>query len=76
MASSFSGAMTAADAGSSLLTAAFSMGAWYDDPDSCYTSRVKGVFACHHMACDRPRLLQKPAMKRALRIAKEVVKGS
>ena len=26
-------------------------------------------------ACDRPRLLQKPAMKRALRIAEEVVKG-
>jgi Zn-dependent M28 family amino/carboxypeptidase len=35
----------------------------------------KGVFACHHMACDRARLLQKPAMKRALRIAKEVVRG-
>jgi hypothetical protein len=35
----------------------------------------KGVFACHHLACDRPRLLQKPAMKRALRIAEEVVKG-
>ena len=35
----------------------------------------KGVFPCHHLACDRPRLLQKPAMKRALRIAEEVVKG-
>ena len=35
----------------------------------------KGVFACHHLACDRPRLLQKTAMKRALRIAEEVVKG-
>jgi hypothetical protein len=35
----------------------------------------KGAFACHHMACDRARLLQKPAMKRALRIAEEVVKG-
>jgi Peptidase family M28 len=35
----------------------------------------KGVFACHHLACDRARLLQKPAMKRALRIAEEVVKG-
>jgi Peptidase family M28 len=35
----------------------------------------KGVFPCHHMACDRPRLLEKPAMKRALRIAEEVVSG-
>ena len=35
----------------------------------------KGVFPCHHLACDRARLLQKPAMKRALRIAEEVVKG-
>ena len=35
----------------------------------------KGVFACHHLACDRARLLQKPAMRRALRIAEEVVKG-
>lgn len=35
----------------------------------------KGVFACHHLACDRARLLQKPAMKRALWIAEEVVKG-
>ena len=35
----------------------------------------KGVFPCHHMACDRPRLLQKPALNRALRIAEEVVKG-
>jgi hypothetical protein len=36
----------------------------------------KGVFACHHMRCDRPRLLKKPALNRALRIAEEVVKGS
>jgi hypothetical protein len=35
----------------------------------------KGVFACHHMACDRARLLQKPALRRALRVAEEVVKG-
>ena len=35
----------------------------------------KGVFACHHMRCDRPRLLKKPALNRALRIAEEVVKG-
>jgi putative aminopeptidase FrvX len=35
----------------------------------------KGVFACHHMACDRPRLLQKPALKRALRVAEELVRG-
>jgi hypothetical protein len=35
----------------------------------------KGVFACHHMACDRPRLLQKAALNRALRVAEEVVKG-
>jgi hypothetical protein len=34
-----------------------------------------GDFACHHMACDRARLLQKPAMNRATRIAEEVVKG-
>jgi hypothetical protein len=36
----------------------------------------KGEFACHHLACDRPRLLQKPALSRALRIAEEVVKGA
>jgi hypothetical protein len=36
----------------------------------------KGDFACHHLACDRARLLQEPALKRALRIAEEVVKGS
>ena len=36
----------------------------------------RGIFPCGHMACDRPRLLQKPALKRALRIAEEVVKGS
>jgi putative aminopeptidase FrvX len=36
----------------------------------------KGVFACHHMRCDRPRLLQKPAMNRALRVASEVVRGN
>jgi Peptidase family M28 len=35
----------------------------------------KGVFPCHHMACDRPRLLQKPALKRALRVTEEVVGG-
>jgi len=35
----------------------------------------KGVFPCHHLACDRPRLLEKPAMKRALRVAEEVVRG-
>ena len=35
----------------------------------------KGVFACHHLTCDRAGLLQKPAMKRALRVAEEVVKG-
>ncbi|HEY6771798.1 MAG TPA: M28 family peptidase [Solirubrobacterales bacterium] len=35
----------------------------------------KGVFACHHMACDRARLLQKPALKRALRVAEEVLRG-
>lgn len=35
----------------------------------------KGVFRCHHMACDRARLLQKPALKRALRIAEEVARG-
>jgi hypothetical protein len=35
----------------------------------------KGVFPCHHLACDRAGLLQKPAMKRALRIAEAVVKG-
>jgi hypothetical protein len=35
----------------------------------------KGVFPCHHMACDRPRLLQKPAMKRATRILEELVTG-
>jgi len=35
-----------------------------------------GDFSCHHMACDRARLLQKPAMNRATRIAEEVVKGA
>ena len=35
----------------------------------------KGIFPCHHLACDRPRLLQRPALNRALRIAKEVAKG-
>ncbi len=35
----------------------------------------KGEFACHHLACDRARLLEKPAMKRVLAIAEEVVKG-
>lgn len=36
----------------------------------------KGEFACHHLACDRARLLQKPALNRALRVAEEVVKGT
>jgi hypothetical protein len=36
----------------------------------------KGVFPCHHMACDRPRLLQKLAMKRATRILEELCAGS
>ena len=35
----------------------------------------KGEFACHHLACDRARLLQKGALNRALRVAEEVVKG-
>jgi hypothetical protein len=35
----------------------------------------KGEFACHHLACDRARLLQKPAMKRALRVAEAVIRG-
>jgi Zn-dependent M28 family amino/carboxypeptidase len=34
-----------------------------------------GQFACHHLACDRARLLQKPALKRALRVAEEVIRG-
>jgi hypothetical protein len=34
-----------------------------------------GDFPCHHMGCDRARLLQKPALNRALRIAEEVAKG-
>jgi Peptidase family M28 len=36
----------------------------------------KGTFPCHHLACDRHRLLQKPALNRALRVAEEVVKGA
>jgi Zn-dependent M28 family amino/carboxypeptidase len=35
----------------------------------------KGIDACHHEACDRPRRLQKPALNRVLRIAEEVVRG-
>jgi hypothetical protein len=35
----------------------------------------KGVFPCHHMACDLPRLLQKLAMKRATRILEELIRG-
>src|SRR5262249_34528974 len=35
----------------------------------------KGQFACHHLACDRARLLQKGALNRALRVAEEVVRG-
>jgi aminopeptidase YwaD len=34
-----------------------------------------GDFACHHMRCDRPRLLKRPALNRALGVAEEVVKG-
>jgi aminopeptidase YwaD len=36
----------------------------------------KGIDACHHEGCDRPRRLQKPALKRMLRIAEEVVRGA
>jgi hypothetical protein len=36
----------------------------------------KGVFACHHRRCDRPRLLKKPALNRALRVVEEVLKDS
>ena len=36
----------------------------------------KGIDPCHHEGCDRPGRLQKPAMKRALRVAEEVVKGT
>jgi aminopeptidase YwaD len=36
----------------------------------------KGIDACHHEGCDRPRRLQKPAVNRALRIAEEVVEGT
>jgi hypothetical protein len=36
----------------------------------------KGEFACHHLACDRPRLIQRPALGRALRVAAEVVRGA
>jgi hypothetical protein len=35
----------------------------------------RGTFPCHHMACDRPRLIQKPAMRRATRVAEEVIRG-
>jgi aminopeptidase YwaD len=35
----------------------------------------KGIDACHHEGCDRPRRIQKPAMSRALRLAEEVVRG-
>jgi Peptidase family M28 len=35
----------------------------------------KGVDPCHHEACDRPNRIQRPAMKRALRVAEEVVSG-
>ncbi len=34
-----------------------------------------GDFPCHHLACDRSRLLQKPALKRALRVAEEIIRG-
>jgi hypothetical protein len=36
----------------------------------------KGIDPCHHEGCDRPGRIQKPAMKRALRIAEETVGGS
>jgi aminopeptidase YwaD len=36
----------------------------------------RGFDACHHEGCDQPGRLQKPAMKRALRVAEELVKGS
>jgi aminopeptidase YwaD len=36
----------------------------------------KGIDACHHEGCDRSGRLQKPALKSALRIAEEVVKGA
>jgi aminopeptidase YwaD len=36
----------------------------------------RGFDACHHEGCDRPGRLQKPALKRALRVAEEVVKGT
>ena len=35
----------------------------------------KGVFPCHHMACDRPRLLRRPALNRALSVVEEVVRA-
>ncbi|HEY7267653.1 MAG TPA: M28 family peptidase [Solirubrobacterales bacterium] len=35
----------------------------------------KGEFGCHHLRCDRARLIQKPAMKRALRVAEAVIRG-
>jgi len=34
-----------------------------------------GIDPCHHQACDRPGRLQKPAMKRVLRITEELVSG-
>ena len=35
----------------------------------------KGIDPCHHEGCDRPGRLQKPAMKRAFRVAQELVTG-
>ncbi len=35
----------------------------------------KGIDPCHHEGCDRPGRIQKPSVKRVLRIAEEVVKG-
>jgi Peptidase family M28 len=35
----------------------------------------KGEFACHHLACDRARLLRMGALNRAQRVAEEVVQG-
>jgi hypothetical protein len=35
----------------------------------------RGEFACHHRACDRPRLLQEAALNRALSVAEEFVQA-
>ena len=36
----------------------------------------KGRFACHHKACDRPRLLRKGSLGRAIGVAEEIVRGT